>query len=359
MRKTQLNFLPSLMYGMIDAESCASSDIAKCLNEEKKWAQYESIVKRINRFWNNKHFNGKEFFNKAISSVIDQYKLKHSDNKIHISFDHMFSHDNYTVLMFTLRVGTQGIPIYFECFKGSNNNDTFEFESIKKGIDAVDELFKDKGFKLIFLADRWFDSTQIFDYIDKLGHTYCIRLKGNIVAYKDNKKIIVKKLKHRKYHAVVHNDVYITHKRFKTNIVYSSSIDTSTPWIIATNDDVLHAVQNYSHRFGSIESVFKNQKSNGFNLNKISNMSLRTFTNMYSVLCICVVYLTILGTDFSKNSKCYKDVCINTHKNYNINGKKVKRRIMSLFNTGLTLFKIAHNSLKYIRLPFSFKLYDI
>lgn len=31
-RKTQLNFLPSLMYGMIYSESCASSDIAKSLH---------------------------------------------------------------------------------------------------------------------------------------------------------------------------------------------------------------------------------------------------------------------------------------------------------------------------------------
>lgn len=80
---------------------------------------------------------------------------------------------------------------------------------------------------------------------------------------------------------------------------------------------------------------------------------------MYSVLCVCVIYLTILGTDFSKNSKSYKSVKITTHKIYIINGKKVKKRVMSLFNTGLTLFKIAFNSFRYIRLPFTFKLYDI
>lgn len=76
---------------------------------------------------------------------------------------------------------------------------------------------------------------------------------------------------------------------------------------------------------------------------------------MYSVLCICVTYLTILGADFSKNSKCYKNVKITTHKNYIIDGKKIKKRVMSLFNTGLTLFKVALNSFHYIRLPMTFK----
>lgn len=358
-RKTQLNFIPSLMFGMISAESCVASDIAKSLKEELKWAQYNSVVKRVNRFWNNKLFNGKAFFNNLISSVLNTYKKKHNDKRVHITFDHMFSHDNYTVFAFTMRIGTQGIPIYFDCFKGSNNTDAFNIETLKNGIKAVDNLFKDFDLDLIFLGDRWFNSTELLQFIDSLGHTYCIRLKGNISVYKDNNKTKAKKLKHRKYRAVVHKDVLITDKKFKTNIVYSNSLNTKTPWIIATNNNIETAVKDYSYRFGSIECMFKNQKSNGFYLEKISNMSINAFTNMYSILCTCVVYLTIIGADFSKNTKSYKHIKITTHRIYNIDGKKVKKRIMSLFNTGLTLFKIAFNSYIYIRLPMSFKLYDI
>ena len=358
LKKTQLNFIPSLMFGMINSESCVSSDIAKSLKDELKWAQFDSVVKRINRFWNNNLFNGKVFFNNIIISILDNYKSKHSNNKVHITFDHMFSHDNYTIFMMTMRIGTQGIPIYFDCFEG-NNTDAFKIDTIIDGINAVHELFKGKDFDLVFLADRWFSSIEILKHIDSLGHTYCVRLKGNIHVFKDNKKFLAKKLKHRKYHAVVHNDVYITDKRFKTNIVYSNSLNTSTPWIIVSNKDLEHAILNYSYRFGSIEFVFKNQKSNGFNLNKISNMSIHSFTNMYSIICTCIVYLTILGSDFTKNSNCYKNIKITTHKIYLINGNRIKKRVISLFNTGLTLFKVAFNSYHYIRLPFTFKLYDI
>lgn len=359
-RKTQLNFIPSVMFGMIASESCASSDIAKALKDEAKWAQFDSIVKRINRLWANKHFNGRLLFNEVIISILSNYKKKHKDKNVHITFDHMFSHDNYAIFMFSIRIGTQGIPIYFECFKGGkNNSDAFKIQTLKDGITAVDTLFKNKGFNLIFLADRWFCSTELLEYIDSLGHTYCVRLKGNIHVYHNSKYVLAKKLKHRKHHTVVHKDVYITDKRFKTNIVYSNSLDSSTPWIIATNKDVEHAIQNYSYRFGSVECLFKSQKSNGFHLEKISNMSIHAFTNMYSILCFCVTYLTIIGADFSKNSNCYKYVKITTHKNYIIDGKKIKKRVMSLFNTGLTLFKLAFNSLRYIRLPMTFKLYDI
>ena len=44
----------------------------------------------------------------------------------------MFSHSNYTIFMISMRVGTQGIPIYFKIFKGK--------------------------YELIFTADRWFNS---------------------------------------------------------------------------------------------------------------------------------------------------------------------------------------------------------
>lgn len=153
--------------------------------------------------------------------------------------------------------------------------------------------------------------------------------------------IKAKKLKHRKYHAVVHSN------------------DSYTTWIIATNKNIETAILNYSYRFGSIECLFKNQKSNGFRLGKISNMNIHSFTNMYGILCICVCYLVILGADFSKNTRCYRNIKITTHKNFLINGKKVKKRIMSLFKTGLTLFKLAINLDKYVRLPMSFKLYDV
>ena len=356
-RKTQLNIIPSILFGMINSESVVSLDIAKSLTDELKFAKFDSVVKRINRFWNNSLFDYQFFWHSFIKCIIKNYKLKHNDKRVHITFDHMFSHDNYTVFMFSMRVGTQGIPLYYKVFKGGNT-DAFKINVILEGISYVSNLFG-KNFDLIFLADRWFNSTSIMEHIDSLGHTYCIRLKGNVSVYNDNIKTKVKKLKKRKYHAVVHNNVCITDKHYNTNIVISNSIDTSSPWFIATNKDINHAIQNYSYRFGSIESIFKNQKSNGFNLEKISNASLKSFSTIYTMCCVAVTYLTILGADYSKNTKCYKSCKFSTHKVYIINGKRIKKRTMSLFNTGLTLFKLALNSSHYIRLSFSFKLYDI
>lgn len=126
--------------------------------------------------------------------------------------------------------------------------------------------------------------------------------------------------------------------------------------MIATNGEPNRAIRDYSYRFGGIETLFKNQKSNGFYLETITTASLKSFTSMYTLSCVATLFLTILSADYSRNTRCYRNVKIETHKTYKDKGRI---RIISLFNTGLILFHLAYNSSKYIRIPFHFVLYDI
>ena len=365
LRKTQLNILPSILFGMIQSESVSAPDIAKVLKDEFSFIQFDSVVKRIRRFFNNSLFDPYLFYKDFISFILDHYKKKHQDKRVHIIFDHMYSHDNYTVFMLSMRIGKQGIPIWFQCFKGISNNNAFEIDTLKDAITQVSHLFQNRNLELIFLADRWFNSVDLLKHIDSLGHTYCVRLKKNLHVYPFIKKeghIIQKDigdLSYFKYKSTTYSNIPFTDERYLTNIVFSDWKDVEEPWIIATNGDPKRAIKDYSYRFGGVESLFKNQKSNGFHLENISNANLQSFTTMYTLLCVSVTYLTILGTEYSKNNSCYKNEKILTHKTYIINGKRIKKRVMSLFNTGLTLFHRAFNSIKYIRIPFKFILYDI
>ena len=54
-RKTQLNILPHIIWGMILSESSVATDIAKHIKgPEFDNIQFDSKVKRIRRFYNNK-----------------------------------------------------------------------------------------------------------------------------------------------------------------------------------------------------------------------------------------------------------------------------------------------------------------
>ena len=218
-KKTQLNIIPYIILSMILSESCVPIDMAKVLKDEFSFIQTDSVIKRIRRFFSNELFKPYVFYQKLILYILNSFHSKHHDKTLYITFDHMFSKSNYTVFMFTMRIGTFGVPIWFKCFKDISKNGTFKLNTMKEGIEEVSKLFKNTDFNLVFLADRWFGSSKILDIINKLGHVYAIRLKGNIIVYVNGDKIKAKKLKHRKYHSVIHENVFITDDRYKTTIV--------------------------------------------------------------------------------------------------------------------------------------------
>lgn len=152
-RKTQLKIIPYIIIGMILAGSTVASDIAMKLKDSFSLIQHDSIIKRIKRFFTNKLFNPYTFYDKVIRYVILNYTVKHEDKRVHIIFDHMFSHDNYTVFMITMRIGKQGIPLWFRCYKGKDDPKAFDEEMLKKGISYASSLFP-VDYDLIFLADR-------------------------------------------------------------------------------------------------------------------------------------------------------------------------------------------------------------
>ena len=277
---------------MLLSESCVASDIAKHLKDDFSKVQHESVVRRITRFFTNKLFNPYSFYNKIIYHVISNYKKKH--------------------------------------------------------------------YELIFLADRWFNSVNLMKHIASLNSTFNLRLKRNIKVLiydkKEGRRIwkFLNEVKHYEWHSSRY-DVLLSDDRFEAHIVLSKKHGTNDPWIIVTNGDPKNTIKDYGYRFGGIETVFKAQKSNGLNLECTCNASEAYFTTMYTMTCFAHLFMTILGADYSKNTKVYKNVKIKTHKTDK--GKKI--RIMSLFNTGLTLFHLAYMSSKYIRIPYKFILYDI
>lgn len=359
-RKTQLKIIPYIIIGMFLSESLVAHDIAKQLKGDFSLVQQPSVVKQIRRFFNNKLFLPYIFYDKIIRFVISNYKKKHPDKRVHIIFDHMFSKTHYTVFMITMRIGKQGISLWFRCFEGNDSNDAFKEELIKSGISHVSNLFG-PDYDLIFIADRWFNSISLMEHINSLGHTFDLRLKRSLKVLVFDKKEghyiwkTVGELQSYQFHSNWYDDVYLTDSKYKVNIAISKRDGVDEPWVIATNGDTKQAIKDYGYRFGAVESVFKNQKSNGFYLESTVNASLKYFESMYCMACVGVLILTIAGACFTKSTKDYKNVKIDTHK---VSGK-TKVRIMSLFNTGLTLFHLAYNSSRYINFPIRFILYDI
>ena len=317
-----LKSLSYIITGMISSESVVTSDISRKLKDDFSLVNLESIERRFRRFFFSFSSISYSFYDSLIKHIISLFSVKHSDNKVHISFDHMFCKNKFTILLFSLRIGKQGIPLWFRCFKGKHNPDAYNLNLIKDGISYCKNLFSDKNYHIIFLADRWFPHIELLSHIESIGCFYCIRSKSFFTySYTNSKGDFItshlRDIKPLKHSAKALKNVFYTRKMFKTNIVVSNYSNTDEPWYLITNDDTSRAVRNYSYRFGSIESIFKSQKSNGFRLESTNTQKIEHFISLFTVMCIALVWLTIIGADYVKNKNHYHIKIRDTRKHKN------------------------------------------
>lgn len=258
-------------------------------------------------------------------------------------------------------MANNGIPLWFRCFKGVDDPNAFNLSLFIQGISFVHNLFKDKNYKLIFLADRWFNFREIMLHIQSLGHIYCIRTKSNVSIEIDHYPYSdmissISDIEPFFSKSIFFDSVRITSFKFHSKLAISKSDSHQEPFFILTNGNTRNAIKHYSYRFGSIEFIFKNHKSNGFYLESSKMRNIHAFSTLFTLACLAILWLTILGADYSKNKNHYKNYF--KIKYSKKNGKNFKRTI-SLFNTGLIYFNLAFCSYKYSVIKCNFLLYDI
>ena len=113
-------------------------------------------------------------------------------------------------------------------------------------------------------------------HINDKGHNFCIRAKINsnirfIIYDKKEKHEIYKRftdLKIWRHKALYYKDTPFGSFQFRCNLSIARGKLSDDPWFILSNIEPNKALREYVRRFGAIECLFKNQKSNGFNLEK-------------------------------------------------------------------------------------------
>lgn len=233
-----------------------------------------------------------------------------------------------------------------------------QLKLIKEGIRDTDKLLKEKNkqLEIIYLADRWFDNCKIMKYIEELGGTYCIRIKSRLTFYIHNYGEIAgytKDVKPKEKEEQYFERVTIIKHRYDTKMAVSKKEGHEEAIYVLTNGKVEEGIKNYSYRFGTIECIFKNQKSNGFRLESTKMKNIQSFKTMFGIMCVALVWLIILGVEYTVKKEKNK-IKIKIYK------KKDKgKRIISLFNTGLMYFNLCLNSYQVPKIRCDFLLYEI
>ena len=344
-----LKFIPLISLALIQSESIILSDLAYLI-APLKGISVDSADRYLRYSLHNENYDFHAFYSFFIREIMSFFKVKHKDNKVLIALDHMYVEDRYTVLMFSLRIGKTGIPLWFKEFI-YHDREAYLFPIFKESIKFCHDLVKlnNPDANITFTADRWFGNhIKILDYIQILGDHFVFRAKGLLLVlnYDQRDQLYIwksiNKLDSYTYKSKFYPHSLITREhRFETNIVISSSFNHKEPYYLLTNGEMESAVKDYSKRFGTIEFLFKAQKSNGFFLEETQIKDLNTFGSLYTCICLAQALVTILGIDHSKNNRCYKKIKIRTTKM--VNNKRV--RIYSYFHIGLIIVHYVWNAI--------------
>ena len=117
------------------------------------------------------------------------------------------------------------------------------------------------------------------------------------------KNIIAKKYLISKNIDIRFDEVLVTKNKYRTKLAVSKLDTHKEAFYILTNGKCEEAIKNYSYRFGSIEFVFKNQKSNGFYLEATKMKNIQAFKTMFGLMCVALLWLTLIGIEYSVKGK--------------------------------------------------------
>ena len=300
LRKKVIKNLASIILEMILGKSTVVSKIAKNLKEDFSEGKEESKIKKIKRFFNKKISEDMYIF--FIESVLKKFKAE--DNKVVVIFDHTTCEDRFVILSFMLSIGKRGIPLYYKVYDYKDPNNK-SMKDVKEGLERVKKILQPYGYEVTVLADRGFGSTELFEYIDKMGWTYFIRVKGNYNIRIESDEVIgkIEDIEHPRGFTRYFYNVELTQSKYECNIATRpSGKEKEDNWYIATNGNPPKAINNYKRRF-TIEEMFKDMKSNGLGMEDTWTKKLEYFRNIMLCINIAYVYLITVESECAKNGR--------------------------------------------------------
>ena len=285
-----------------------------------------------------------------IEEVLKNFKAE--DNKVLIVFDHTTCEDRFVILSFMLSIGKRGIYYKVYDYKDPNNK---SMKDVKEGLEKVRKLLEPYKYEVTVLADRGFGSTELFEYIDKIGWKYFIRVKGNYNVYIPEDEVIGKleDIEHPRGFTRFFYNIELTQNRYRCNIATKESKESKEDsWYIATNGEPKKAINNYKRRF-TIEEMFKDMKSNGLGMEETWTKKLSYFKNIMLCISIAYVYIITIGSECARNGRNKEIGTFVKTKRAN------KTRIYSVFQIGVKWLKRCYFSKVNRRLMCEFILFDL
>lgn len=210
-----------------------------------------------------------------------------------LSLDQTDLGERMAVLMVALRVGERALPLVWLAEEGAAN---VGFEGQRKLLEQV-RAWLPEGARVVLSADRFYPSSDLFDWINAQGWGYRLRLKGNLLADTGHgDETTTGELAQGVKEAYLVG-VRLFARGVMTNLGILHEAGHPEPWIIAMDCvPTRAAVLDYGSRW-AIEPMFSDFKGRGFELEDSQLRHADRLERLILVMALAMYWCVGVGRD--------------------------------------------------------------
>jgi hypothetical protein len=244
-----------------------------------------------------------------------------------INVDYTTDKDDFLILCASMRFQGQSIPLYFRMRKYQKRAGMHDQKKLEEAFFRALRHLLPKGYQYIIVADRGFGNERLINILEELDFKYILRLNVNL-KFKQSGEQIEANISERS-----HKNCYIPHAfivKWQREITLYKRVQKEDSWILATNqsEELASKIgQGYEGRF-SIENMFKNKKSGGFDLEKLKIEKYDRFKRLLFISCIAYSIMIFSGIKVNNHSHSLKKKWFPTPKK---TAKKTAKKTFSIF----------------------------
>lgn len=294
----RIDQLTAFICGMINTGRSSLQAVGSGMQQD---TDSHSKTTAIKRFLSNKKVCYRVHFLPFLMNFLKGFLSKESvkESGVTLVIDGSQIGKDHGALMISLFWKNRGIPIFWLTKKGGKGHfKTQDHQDlVKEAIEIIGEIFPDSK-PITILGDGEFDSIDLQKLCLKAGWNYVFRTAVNTSLYEENEKFKAKYLSVGSGQDFIFiPNVDFTEKRFKSvNFVYWHEIKKYKEAIplISNMQCPFQIIDAYKLRY-SIECLFKDLKSNMFNLHKTRLKKPKEISNLILIAALAFILLMMLS----------------------------------------------------------------
>lgn len=330
--ESRLMILVKIISGILNSGHSEICQIALNFTDDIK---YESKIKKIKRWLQNKHVSYDMFYRPFIESIIKELS---KDNKLTFVIDGSTIGRSCIVLMFSVIYESKSIPVVWKTYKGKKGH--LPEKAHQELLVSLKKLIP-IGAKVTILGDGEFDGVNWQEDILEENWDYVLRTGKQIeIEEYESETIKIGWIKVEKGESLFLENILFSKKKIETNLLVLHEVGNENPIFLITNKDYNKDIQKvYEDRF-KIESFFRDQKSKGFHVQRSGLSDPERIDRLLIATCMAYVLLIFAGVKALK-SKFYDRIA------------RTEKQYLSLFQLGYRFVKYLVDKRKWMVFKFS------